>query len=142
MWTVLTPSRFVSAGGATLTKQADGSILASGKNPSPDTYTVSADTNLKGITGIRLEVLADPQLPSQGPGRAYNGNFALSEFSVTAVPKDNPTAPPKDHRAPQTGCQFLAEELWRLADRSGHRRRSEDRLVDRSARGRIADRGL
>ncbi|MGA2255872.1 MAG: hypothetical protein ABSG53_14595, partial [Thermoguttaceae bacterium] len=95
IWTVLAPSRAVSAGGATLTKEADGSILASGKNPSPDTYTVTADTNLKEITGIRLEIIADPRLPSQGPGRAYNGNFALSEFSVTAVPKGSETSAAK-----------------------------------------------
>lgn len=87
IWTVLAPASAVSKGGATLTKQDDGSMLASGKNPSPDTYTVMADTKLTGITGFRLEVMADPRLPSDGPGRVYNGNFALSEFSVTASPK-------------------------------------------------------
>ena len=89
IWTILTPSSAVSKGGATLTKQADGSILASGKTPSPDSYTVTADTKLSGITGIRLEVLDDPQLPSHGPGRAYNGNFALNEFTVAATPRTN-----------------------------------------------------
>ncbi|MFZ1937090.1 MAG: hypothetical protein WCB27_21720 [Thermoguttaceae bacterium] len=91
IWTVLEPSSAVSKGGATLTKQPDGSILASGKNPSPDTYVVTAHTKLRGITGIRLEVLDDPQLPSGGPGRVFNGNFALSEFRVAAAPRDNPT---------------------------------------------------
>ena len=142
IWTVLTPSSAVSKGGATLTKQADGSILASGKNPSPDTYTITADTKLTGITGIRLEVLDDPQLPSHGPGRAYNGNFALSEFSVTAAPKGNPTALPKPIRLAQAVRQFLAGEFWRMADRGRHRRRSENGMVDRSARRRIADGGF
>ncbi len=91
IWTVLRPSSAVSKGGATLTKQPDGSILASGKNPAPDTYVVAANTNLSGITGIRLEVLDDPRLPSRGPGRAINGNFALSEFRLAAAPRDNPT---------------------------------------------------
>jgi hypothetical protein len=94
IWTVLTPSSAVSAGGATLTKRADGSILASGKNPSPDTYTVATGTKLTGITGIRLEILADPRLPSQGPGRSFNGNFALNEFSVTVTPRGS-VAPAK-----------------------------------------------
>ena len=94
IWTVLTPSTAVSKGGATLTKQADGSVFAGGKNPSPDTYTVTTDTRLTGITGIRLEVLADPRLPSQGPGRSFNGNFALNEFSVAATPKGS-GKPPK-----------------------------------------------
>ena len=73
-----------------MTKQADDSILATGNNPSPDTYTITADTELTNITGIRLEAMADPQLPSHGPGRAYNGNFALSEFTVTAAPVGKP----------------------------------------------------
>ncbi|OHB85934.1 MAG: hypothetical protein A2V98_03705 [Planctomycetes bacterium RBG_16_64_12] len=91
LWTVLEPATLVSAGGATLTKQPDGSILAGGKNPSPDTYTVTAVTELTGITGIRLEALPDSSLPSNGPGRVFNGNFALNEFRVTAAPKDHPT---------------------------------------------------
>ncbi len=84
-WTVLEPTEMKSTGGATLTKQADHSILASGKNPSPDVYKITAHTNLIGITGIRLEVLADPSLPAKGPGRAPNGNFVLNEFKVDFV---------------------------------------------------------
>jgi len=82
-WTPLEVVNAVSKGGAVLVKQKDGSILASGKNPSPETYTVKASTNLNGITAIRLEVLPDPSLPAQGPGRAPNGNFVLSEFKMT-----------------------------------------------------------
>ncbi len=92
LWTVLEPSRAVSAGGARLTKQSDGSILAGGKNPSPDTYTITAESQLAGITAFRLEVLPDPSLPAQGPGRAPNGNFALDEFRVKAWPRGNPAA--------------------------------------------------
>jgi hypothetical protein len=81
-WTVLQPETMKSAGGAMLTKQADNSILASGKNPTPETYTVTAKTNLAGITAFRLEVLPDKSLKAQGPGRAPNGNFVLNEFKV------------------------------------------------------------
>jgi hypothetical protein len=91
-WTVLTPSAAVSSGGATLSVQSDHSILATGTNPAPDTYTITAETALEKITGIRLEALPDPALPSGGPGRAFNGNFALAEFTVTAAPKGNPSA--------------------------------------------------
>jgi hypothetical protein len=83
-WTVLEPESAVAAKGTVLTKQPDGSLLASGKNPSPETYTITAITPFAGITGIRLEVLSDPSLPSKGPGRAPNGNFVLNEFRVTA----------------------------------------------------------
>ena len=85
-WTVLRLRTAGSAGGATLTIGADGSLLASGKNPSPDTYAIVAETDLQAITGIRLDVLPDPSLPAGGPGRCYNGNFALAEFAVTAEP--------------------------------------------------------
>lgn len=90
IWTVLEPASFVSSGGASLTKQDDGSILAGGENPSPDTYTITAATDLAAITGFRLEVLPDGSLPEHGPGRAVNGNFALNEFRVAAAPRDNP----------------------------------------------------
>ncbi len=81
-WHVLDPSAFTSAGGATLTKQSDGSILSGGTRPEKDTYTITATTKLKSITGIRLEVLSDESLPHKGPGRQDNGNLHLSEFRV------------------------------------------------------------
>jgi len=87
-WTVLEPATLKTAGGSVLLNQKDGSILATGKNPSPETYTVTAHTNLMGITGIRLEVLADDSLPAKGPGRAPNGNFVLNEFKVAFHKKD------------------------------------------------------
>src|SRR5439155_17696151 len=61
--------------------------FASGKNPGPETYTITAKTDLTGITAIRLEVLSDSRLPARGPGRASNGNLVLSEFKVTAEPQ-------------------------------------------------------
>jgi hypothetical protein len=87
VWKVLDPVRFTSAGGATLRKLPDGSILAGGENPSPDTYTMTAHTDFSEITGFRLEALPDPSLPALGPGRASNGNFALNEFRVAASPQ-------------------------------------------------------
>jgi hypothetical protein len=94
-WAVLDPISFTSSGGATLTKQPDMSILASGTTPATDIYTVTAATALIGITGIRLEVIADPSLPHNGPGRSTsNGNFVLTEFIVdaTASPVPEPSS--------------------------------------------------
>jgi hypothetical protein len=90
IWTLLEPARCTSAGGATLRNLPDRSILAEGENPSPDTYMITAQTDLTAITGFRLEVLPDPSLPGGGPGRAVNGNFALNEFRVTASPRSGP----------------------------------------------------
>src|SRR5262249_50723355 len=89
-WRVLNPALMTSSEGATLTRLADGSILAGGKHPDSDTYTIVAPTNLKGITGLRLEVLPDSSLPLKGPGRHSGGNFHLSELTVTAASTSDP----------------------------------------------------
>ncbi|MEX2186769.1 MAG: DUF1549 and DUF1553 domain-containing protein [Pirellulales bacterium] len=88
-WTVAEPVEMKSAAGATFTKQPDGSILVGG-NLTKDTYTIVVDTALSGITGVRLEALADASLPGSGPGRAQNGNVVLSELSVAAAAKSAP----------------------------------------------------
>jgi hypothetical protein len=85
-WWLLDAKEAKSKGGATLTKQADGSLLASGTNPDNDTYTITAELAPGTYTGIRLEALAHPSLVKGGPGRAANGNFALSDFSVSVKP--------------------------------------------------------
>jgi hypothetical protein len=90
-WSVLQPATAKAAKGSVLTVQPDRSVLASGKNPTPEIYTVTASTKLTGITAIRLEVLTDPSLPAQGPGRAPNGNFVLNELRVRAAPLHEPS---------------------------------------------------
>lgn len=107
-WTVLDFASFSSANGQTLTEQPDFSLLASGTNPATDTLTLTAPTSLTGITGIRLEMLTDASLPSNGPGRAGNGNFVVSELtvSITAVPE------PGDHAA-VAGLALVGFGAWR-----------------------------
>jgi hypothetical protein len=85
-WLVLEPVRFTSKGGATLTRLDDGSFLASGQNAPFDTYTFVAHTPMKGITAVKLEALAHATCPKGGPGRSNRGNFALSDFRLTAAP--------------------------------------------------------
>src|SRR5947209_997827 len=89
-WTPLDPATFASSGGATLTKQPDLSILASGKRPDVDTYTITASTDFRAITAVRLELLTDDSLPHKGPGRQDNGNLHLNEFKIFAAPKSTP----------------------------------------------------
>ncbi|PYM13067.1 MAG: hypothetical protein DME18_09840, partial [Verrucomicrobia bacterium] len=81
-WKALEPQTFVSVGGATLTRQPDGSLLAGGSRPERDTYTITAASPLPALTAVRLEVLTNDSLPRQGPGRQDNGNLHLSEFQV------------------------------------------------------------
>ena len=88
-WIPLNPSSLTASNGATLTKEADGSIVATGKDGAGE-ITVVAETDLVGVTGIRLELIADARLPKKGPGRAKDGNFVLNELEVTAAPKADP----------------------------------------------------
>ena len=93
LWMPLEILEAESSGGATLTLQSDGSILASGSTPSPDTYTVKAKTTATDITAILLEALPHEGLPGNGPGRAVNGNFQLAEMRLRAAPVKE-SAPP------------------------------------------------
>ncbi|MBI4657987.1 MAG: DUF1549 domain-containing protein, partial [Verrucomicrobia bacterium] len=80
-WSVLVVKKASSSGGATMEIQSDHSIQVTGQNPAKDTYQIEATTELKTLTGFRLEVLDDPA-PARGPGRGKNNNFVLSEFVV------------------------------------------------------------
>ncbi len=85
-WQPLAPTEVKSEGGATLARQVDGSWLVSGKNPKNDTYTISAPLAAGDFSGLLIEVLTDPSLPTQSLGRSANGNFVLTgvEAEITA----------------------------------------------------------
>ena len=88
VWKPLAPKTAVSAAAVKLTVREDQSIVAGGEVISPDTYIITTRTELKRITGILLETLSDDSLPGKGPGRAVNGNFALTGFRVKATQSD------------------------------------------------------
>jgi hypothetical protein len=88
-WAVIEPTSMTASNGSKLTRQADGSILVDGPLKNGE-FVIKADVDLEGITGVRLEALADPKLPGKGPGRATDGNFVMAEFQVTAAPKAAP----------------------------------------------------
>ena len=50
---------------------------------------------MKGITGIRVELLNDPNLPRTGPGSSSDGVCVLSEIVVTANPQGKADAKEK-----------------------------------------------
>ena len=91
-WMLIQPTEMKSSGGAKLKALPDGSILAEDKNPAQDTYTLTAKTDLRGITGLKLEVLNDTSAPHHGAGRAADGAFVLSRVEVSLAPRDNPSA--------------------------------------------------
>jgi Protein of unknown function (DUF1553)/Protein of unknown function (DUF1549)/Planctomycete cytochrome C len=83
-WEPLTSGlKTVSAKGSTFTVEKNGAVLiARAANSSVDTYTVRVKTKLDGVTGFRLEALADAKSPESGPGRSGSGNFVLNGFSA------------------------------------------------------------
>jgi len=94
----------------------DKSVLLSDDNlPDTDTYTVTVNTTLTSITGIKLEALTDPSLPGDGPGRgdANRPNFVLNSFTVTAAPANAQPVPVKFAKATASFSQktFPVEEL-------------------------------
>ena len=84
VWRTIEPITATSKHGAVLKRQDDASWLATGKNQVSDVYTVEAVIDAQRVSAVRLEVLPDKSLVKQGPGRADNGNFVLTTFSVSA----------------------------------------------------------
>jgi len=89
------------ASGAQHEQLPDGSLRISGPVPDRDTYTVVIEGSAANVSALQLEVLADPQLPSKGPGRTPHGNFVLTEIAAivgatvesTVAPVNQPDQP-------------------------------------------------
>ena len=86
-WMILDHLQPKSLDGATFAKQADGSFIVGGKNPANDRWVLTAEVAATGLNAIRIEALTDKSMKRNGPGRAGNGNFALSDIRVFATPK-------------------------------------------------------
>ncbi len=67
--------------------QKDGSILAQGYAPTKFSTLMRGPAPVKTITAFRLELLNDPNLPCNGPGRSFMGTSALTEFTVEVETK-------------------------------------------------------
>ncbi|MEE2642276.1 MAG: DUF1549 and DUF1553 domain-containing protein [Planctomycetota bacterium] len=89
-WQTVQPRDFQSDAGATFEVGKDNSVFVAGQN-GHDNYRFQVHSDLKNVTGIKLEALQDKRLPKGGPGRAENGNFVLSELKLFAAPKKDPS---------------------------------------------------
>src|SRR5262249_10798566 len=103
----------------------DGSLTAWGYAPTKWTSEFTGRTDGKRITGFRLELLTDPNLPLDGPGRSPLGLFALTEFLGEGT---DPKAPGK--RKP---IQHVAA----TADFANEEKPLEPMFDDRSGKKRI-----
>ena len=82
-WITLQPSRVSSTDGVEFEAQEDSSFLAVGAAPDEAVYSILAEAPRRRVTGVRLQVLSDLNLPGFGPGREPTGNFALTEFVIS-----------------------------------------------------------
>ena len=84
-WIVVKPDvDDISTGGERYLPLDDGSLLAQGYAPTKHRVKLTVKTAVNNITAFRLELLNDPNLPLNGPGRSIQGIGALTEFEVEA----------------------------------------------------------
>lgn len=82
-WQAVKPTSVKSPKPTKFEVLSDAAVLVSGETPDTDSYEIQFDSNLQGVTAIRLETLTDSRLPSKGPGRTPHGNFVLSEITAS-----------------------------------------------------------
>lgn len=96
-WQTLDPADVKVQGESQPRKQDDGSYKSQGKAAAQETFTLTLKTDSK-LTGLKLEAIADDELPAKGPGQAPNGNFVLTEFKVARVGDNGKSTPVKVSR--------------------------------------------
>lgn len=81
-WEPLSPTRLRAAEGTTLTASEDATIRASGSNPRQDDYWVEAKPTNPNLSGLRLEVFADPNHTDGAYSRGETGAFILTDVKL------------------------------------------------------------
>ena len=94
LWQSVEVKDLKSTGATKLEKLKDGSILAKGGESENPEYTVTFESTLTNITGVKVEVLPHESLPAFGPGRK-EGNFLLSEVKFDWISSTNTDAKSK-----------------------------------------------
>ena len=82
LWSVINPEELSSAEKASFTQRDEGSIFVTGPNAPSDTYQVTFQPQTQTFDRLRIELLQDPDLPDQGPGRHQDGDAILSELQL------------------------------------------------------------
>ena len=89
-WRVLRPTEISTLSGQKAEVLKDGSVQFPKEGPDKDSYTIAVESDLSKVETLRIEVIADPAFPNNGPGRAPDGSFVLSEIGITAAAKSEP----------------------------------------------------
>jgi hypothetical protein len=126
-WQIVRPEvEDISTGGQRYLPQSDGSFLALGYAPTKHRVKLTIKTDVQNIAAFRLELLNDPNLPCNGPGRSIYGTGALTEFEVEAAPASDPKQVTKVKIAKATADINLPErELLPIYGDKSNRRRVE-----------------
>ncbi len=89
-WTTADYQSFKTASGALLHRQKDNSLLIDKKVGDHEAYQIVSDSGLTKLAAVRLRTLTDKSLPKNGPGRAGNGNFVLTNLKVVVGGVEQP----------------------------------------------------
>ncbi len=90
-WKIIQPEvDDLSTDGQKYLPMKDGSFLAGGYAPVKHRVKMRLKTDVQNITAVRLELMNDPNLPLNGPGRSSKGSCALTEFEMEAAPASDP----------------------------------------------------
>ena len=92
-WTVLDSEAAYAEGESSLRKEPGGVLKSFGKVAANESLVVTFKTETTGITGFKVEALADKDLPAGGPGTAADGSFFLTEFKVSTAGAAGGSAP-------------------------------------------------
>jgi len=107
------------AEGATLSVLDDESILASGKDPEADLYTVETPLGMEPLAGIRIEAIPDKSLPEGSSGRNFNGNFVLHRVEAQVLHADGTKQPITFNTAKADFSQGDFDPMGLLKDGAG-----------------------
>jgi hypothetical protein len=104
-WQILPIADFFSSRAKIEERLDDGSVRVESYRYPEAAFFVKARTDLKNITGIRLELLTDACLRRDGPGVSENGTLVLTDFVLEASPASKSDTV---HGAPATGSKSAA----------------------------------
>src|SRR5262249_43571126 len=83
-WADATTASALSANGATMTVETDGTVRATGNNPATDVHTIVLRTDAVDLRLLALQALPDVHKDGR-VGRAPNGNAVLQSVEVEAT---------------------------------------------------------
>jgi hypothetical protein len=84
-WLPVDVTKFESAQGQTLSREPDGSLLLTGRNPDNDNYRLEVRLEPGTLTALRIEAVPHATFTNGGFARSDSGNFVLTEFVVEVL---------------------------------------------------------